>query len=153
MSEDRHRVPATVDGSFRYDDKRGETVWLPLKMGGWHQSFGGYHLPDGMREAWVNELRDLFGGEPEGRNCFALYAFGELNEPICGIEVEGRRFIVTDFFRRHGVEVKNKLREARERTIREVSWLTRRINEETARFSTMDESYVEWDEHEKGRKP
>jgi hypothetical protein len=151
------RVEARMDRDFFY------TVWsfIDLDSGG-TQGFGGYMLgknQDGERKegerlqkVWLRELCSVFGvdehAELEGLACYALRDFDQHSEVIRGLEdgASGRRFLVTDFSRRHfpNVELTDPL-ERRKADLR-ASIARRRsdIARDEQRLATVADKYHDW---------
>lgn len=147
--KDEHREHGTIEAVRTGQDDHGISTWLYIRGQRGTQGFGGYVL-DKHQEAWNGELCALFGvsklDDLVGKHCFALRAFSGWNEPIEGIEAgDGRRFVATDFWRRHlGKPVVSVLEKRRASIEGEINHHTRRINDETRTLARLEADYVEW---------
>lgn len=144
------REPAVVD-YVRDDDERCLTNYVGLKgpSGGWGQAFGGLALDVEHLECWKQSLCDLFEvssmDELVGRNCFVLRCWDGWGSDIEGLEVDGRRFTITDFRRIHWpTQTKTQLENARDRLRRDIDFHARRIREDVQRLETVANGYVDW---------
>lgn len=140
----------------RDDDERGLTTWIGMAcQSGGHQGFGQIiHSPETLAD-WKSSIAALFGvatyEEIVGRQCFILRSWPEWDSDIEGIEVDGKRFTITDFGRKHWpARARTQLEKRRERLLHDIQHHARRIAEDTARLEHLGDEYVEWSAPEKG---
>lgn len=145
------REPAIVD-YVRDDDERGLTTWLGMKGvpgQGWGQGFGQLIMTPEHMADWKASVAALFGvatyEECVGRQCFVLRCWPSWGADIEGLEVDGKRFTITDFRRKHWPDkAHDQLENKRAAIRRDIDFHARRIREETAHLGTVHEDYVDW---------
>lgn len=152
MSLDDTRVAARVSSvSFGKEDHGILTSYVHCEGtdGGWGQGFGGLGLDEEHGAAWKAALLDLFGvktlDEIAGRNCFVLRSFPGYGADIEGLEVDGRRFTITEFRRKHwpGKEW-DPLVMKRQRLLDHIESLARRQGDLVRDVNTSGDGYVDW---------
>lgn len=148
-----HRELAVVEYE-RTDDERCLTHYVGMTgpNGGWGQGFGGLAFDEPHLAAWKQDLCALFGvtdiAEVVGSQCFILRCWASWGSDIEGLEVDGRRFTVTDFRRKHWPEkTKTQLENKAEALRSDIDYHARRIREDVQRLETLHEGYVEWSSH------
>lgn len=127
------------------------TVQLGIQTTQFHQGFGGLALNATTLPLFVQKLCALFGVDDvqqiKGRKCVALWSFGEWNEPIEGLEVDGRRFTITGFRREAHPELDTDKLAAKKRKLQQAVEHHQRTLQEAwdrlARFSA--DGYVDWE--------
>lgn len=145
------REPAVID-YVRDDEERGLTTWVGTKglpPSGWGQGFGGLLLDPHHLADWKASLAVLFGvktyDEIVGRHCFVLRCWPAYGADIEGLEVDGRRFTITDFRRKHWPEkARDQLTNKTEAIRRDIDYHARRIREQVAALERASDGYVEW---------
>lgn len=155
MEKDRHRVPASIESveGPRREDHGILTTNVTIKAGyGYHQGFGGLDLCNQKladdyvaalcKTFAVNKFSDLIG-----KKCFALYCFGEYNEPIEGLECAdtGQRFLHNVWRKKHFPDTVGTLQQRTESIESTIAWAKRRLVEEEARLSSIKKHYVDWE--------
>lgn len=145
-----HRELAVVDYE-RTDEERCLTHFVGMKgpTGGWGQGFGGLIFDQCHLEAWKSDLCKLFGVDAidkiVGRQCFVLRNWPSWGSDIEGLEVDGKRFTITDFRRRHWPkEAKTQLENKAARLRQNIDFQARRIQEDVERLETLHKNYIEW---------
>lgn len=148
---DGTREPAIVD-YVRDDDERCTTHFVGFKgpTGGWGQGMGGIVMTAEALEDWKASIAALFGvrtiEETVGRNCFILRSWPGWGSNIEGIEVDGRRFTVTGFTRKHWPEKAKSALEAKEESIRcSIYSNASRIQDLSLELTRVRKNYVEWE--------
>jgi hypothetical protein len=127
------------------------TVQLGIQTTQFHQGFGGLALNETTLPLFVRGLCELFAVDDieqiKGRKCVALWSFGEWNEPIEGLEVDGRRFTITGFRRRAHPELDTDKLAAKKRELRRaVEHHKRMLSEAKARLDRFSaDGYVDWE--------
>lgn len=148
------REPAVIAKVFagKEPDHQIETVIVSMEgpTGGWGQGFGCLALTPEARADFVRELCALFrvsdAKQLVGRRCDVLRCFDGLNEPIEGLEVDGRRFTLSRFIAKHWPEkAETRLQRARNAEYSEIAWARRRIQEAEKRLRDIDARYVDWE--------
>ena len=152
--EDRHRVIAIIeDVEGPYVEDHGIlTTNITVKAGyGYHQGFGGLCLGEKKyADDYVATLCKAFGvkklKELIGKKCFLLYSFGDLNEPIEGLESidTGKRFLHNEWRKKHWPETKSTFKQEVERIESTISWTKRRMMEAQKRLTTLKSKYKDW---------
>jgi hypothetical protein len=151
MSE--HREPATVASvMYGIEDHGILTFSLYMTMGSCGQGFGNIVLRDepGDRSGprLKAELCELFGVENfddiKGRQCFVLRCFEE--EEIEGVEVDGKRWTITGFRKRHYPDhvptvLENKTKQLRER----IDYHARGIQDCNRQLERVADRYRDWE--------
>lgn len=98
--------------------------------------------------AFRAELSALFGvrflHDAKGRECFALRCFDLMHEPIEGFEVDGKRWLRTDFLKRFFRTMPNRLEQRKQSSRLEIMHFTRRIEEEKQLLSELDGMFHDW---------
>lgn len=147
-----HRELAVV-AYERTDEERCLTHYVGMKgpSGGWGQGFGGLAFDEPHLVSWKEEICKLFGvtdiAEIVGRQCFILRNWASWGHDIEGLEVDGKRFTITGFRRKHWPDkTKTQLENAAERLRSDIRFHARRIDEDVARLERLHEGYVEWSE-------
>lgn len=143
------REPAVVE-YVRSDDERGSTHFVGMHMGGCHQGFGGLCLDEVTRADWIRSIADLFGVDDiekvVGRNCFVLRSWPRWGSNIEGLEVDGRRFTITGFRKKHWPDkTKSPLLDEQDRIQRDIDWHGRRVQEQIRALQTLEDGYVDWE--------
>lgn len=150
MIEDRKRVEATIKDVFYGTEDHGVwTCYITLEMG-YTQGFGGLFLdkekkgPDFYRSVCslfgVKELKELIG-----KDCYALYNFGEHNETIEGLEnLYGQRFTLTQFSRKYDPKTKSRLERKQEDLEREILQAQERIKRARVAKRSLKKRYTDW---------
>lgn len=148
---DQSREPAVV-ASEHYDEERCVTHYLMMKgpTGGWGQGFGQLVLDEKSLAAWKAELCALFRVDKiedvVGRQCFVLRSWPSWGERIEGLEVDGRRFTITGFCRKHWPDKTKSRLECREIELRDdIDRHAMRIRECVQRLVNVRDGYVDWD--------
>ena len=141
-------------------DRQFLTVWVNLNLDSGSQGMGGLCLDEVTYPACERELCALFGVETlqliVGRDCFALRSFARIQQSIEGLEVDGRRWTVTGFFKRHGgvkAGYLSKLQIERESHLFEIRHHTRRIQEEASELARSESEYIDWEDPKAGEHP
>jgi hypothetical protein len=122
------------------------TIGIDLK-GGCYQSFGNLCLQDKkLADDFVTDLCATFSvkrlADLQGKSCVALYCFDGLNEPIEALEApNGKRFVITDWRRKHFPDTLDRLADRKVSIEREIAFLKRRIREEQAKLKCVDAEY------------
>lgn len=150
---DKGREPAVVrEASCSVDDHYGHVVgWVHVTGpgGGWGQGFGGICLSPDDALVWTRRILDLFGvstlEECKGRNCVVLRAWPGWGSDIEGLEVDGRRFTLTDFRRERYPETPcTPIERKRESLLNDLRFHGRRVQEDVERLERLHEGYVDW---------
>jgi hypothetical protein len=146
------RRKGTVDSVFYGVEDHGIlTMYVGIKFDvGGYQSFGGVCLNETLGPDFKRSVCDAFGVRDmellKGKRCHALYAFGEHNEPILGLEgPTGKRFIINTWRRKHFPDTNSVLEQKAESQLREIRFLERRLFEERNRLAKLEENYTEWE--------
>jgi hypothetical protein len=113
------------------------------------QGLGGLCLDDRTGPAIVAELCAMFGvktiDEIAGRRCFVLRCWPRLHEPIEGLEVDGRRWTLTDFRRRNWPEKTwDRLADRTDGIQREIERHASEIDRCVDRLRNVRDGYVDW---------
>jgi hypothetical protein len=149
-SEDPYRMHATVSYVKVGPEDHGiPTVWIGCEFGG-SQGFGGMCLDENTTAAYVDDICTLFSvsniDDIVGRHCFVLKSFSGWSERVEGLEVEGRRFTISGFMKRHWPDkYRSRLEQAKEQAASEIAHLTRRIRAVTEELARMDEDFRDWE--------
>jgi len=139
------------DVFYGVEDHGVFTCYIRLSMNGVTQSFGGLFLdkekkgPDYYRSLCslfaVRELKELVG-----KQCFALYCFGNNNETIEGLETMGGfRFTLTKFSRKYYKDVKSPLEKREEHLRNEIVQLQERIKSNRSTLKNLKKTYTDWE--------
>lgn len=155
MSE--HREPATVSSVMYGTEDHGILtfmLYMTLEGGSCGQGFGNIVLRDepGDRSGPLlkAELCELYGVENfddiRGRQCFVLRCFEDDN--IEGVEVDGKRWTITSFRKRHYSDHKDgpsvletKIRRLRER----IDYHARGIQDCNRQLEHVEDGYRDWE--------
>jgi hypothetical protein len=153
-----HREAAVVSRAEYGPEDHGIltfSLYMISVSGSCGQGFGGIVLRDeeGDRSgpALVRELCEFFGVEKfediKGRSCFILrcYEF----EDIEGLEVDGKRWTLTGFRKRHYPKHKNAisvLEVKRRRYHERLSHLAREVEDTNRRIMNIADGYRDWEE-------
>lgn len=126
------------------------TCQLGIQTKSFHQGFGGLALTQTTGPMFKRALCELFGvaevEQIKGRKCIALWSFGTWNEPIEGLEVDGRRFTITGFQRLAHPELDTDKRASEMRRLRmAVEHHERQLSEAKARLARGCEGFVDWE--------
>lgn len=153
---DRHRIPGTIDsarpGYVRDDPSNGYNtynVFITMNRW-WNQGFGGMYLPDGKVEVFESELLKAAGvhrvKQLKNLKIHALYAFGEYNEYIEGLEFEnGNRFTITGFRRKHYGFKGSVLDTKTEGLVEQIAHAERRVAELRDELKNISSRFVDWE--------
>lgn len=148
---DNTREPGTI--RFVGKDADRGVWWLTFDGRFGTQGFGGIFLKDGSPEdrAFRDELAAFFRvrwiHDAVGRHCFALRCFDINNEPIEGFEIDGERWTLTDFRRRHFPESEHSVSRLEQRKgscLAEIAHCRRRIEEQEGMLQGLDAMFVDW---------
>jgi hypothetical protein len=126
---------------------------LMFDFGGSVQSFQSVVLDLGSTgPAMCSEICALFHvkkvAELKGRSCYVLRCWPELNEPIEGFEVDGKRWTQNDFVRRYHPDKWRDRLTQRSASIRgDIDNHARRIREAVSELATLSKEYVDWSTH------
>ncbi len=113
------------------------------------QGFGGLVLLEAEQDAFACEVADLFGVkrlyEIVGESCHGLWCSDEHNEHVEGLEVDGRRFTITAFRRKHFPDADSTALAKRQKSIEQhIANLKRQQAVEEARLATLEANWTEW---------
>jgi len=149
---DRHRVRGkirSVRGPHREDHGILTTsVYIDC---GYVQGFGGLALDEGLADDYVHDLCATFGvrgmDELVGKECYALYSFGEYNELIEGLESAdtGKRFLHNAWRKKLAPDTRSILDQKRENLENDIAWAERRAAESRQRLQELSASFVDWE--------
>lgn len=152
---DKHRVRGKVESvkGPHDNDHGGLSTWVHLELNsGWHQGFGGLHLDPRLADDYVRDLCVAFNvrgmDELVGKECFALYSFGDFNETIEGLESAdtGRRFLHNSWRKKNFPEkTKSVYEQELGRVESEIAWAERRGREAKAKLVVLASKYVDWE--------
>lgn len=142
------RMPAVVS-YVRDDEERCLTSYVGVEGNGWGQGFGGLVLDPPSLADWKASLCELFEvskvEDIVGRNCIVLYNWPTYGEDIEGLEVDGRRFTMTDFRLKHWpTRTTSRLEQRRDDIIRDIDYHARRVREQVQALGKVEVGYVEW---------
>ncbi len=117
--------------------------------GGSYQSFGNICLDkENTGPDFKKALAEFFGcsfDAIKGQKCYALRCFSGCNEGIEGLELEnGRRFILTEWRRRHWPKTPNPLEARRASLVQQIDNWTRRVQECSRELAMVESDYTEW---------
>lgn len=134
-----------------YSVVRG-TILFEGPTGGWGQGMGEIVLTDEACAAWRRELADLFGVEKYedivGRNCFVLRSWPSCLGQITGIEVDGKRWTVAGFVRRHFPDKAETPLQARVRGLRNsIERAAADIQRWNREIEHAANEYIDWEAH------
>ena len=153
------RTPATVVGVFYGEEDHGVlTAYVRLEFGG-EQGFGGLCLDERTGPEFKKRVVELFSSQPNpasarsawenivGRSCFVLRCWGELNTPIDGLEVEGKRFLISKFRREMWPERQflSEFEQKQARIVERIAWAARCIHEGTEKLAALKDEYYDWE--------
>jgi hypothetical protein len=120
--------------------------------GGWGQAFGQICLDPEHAPAWEREICALFGVDNLNacaqRNCFVLRSWPGFGM-IEGLEVDGKRFTLTGFRKRHypGTEgARGPLAQRKIGLKRSIRRAAAEIERWTLELDTAHENYIDWEE-------
>lgn len=149
--KDSQRDHGIIEGLRSGDeDGRFTSAWLFHHGSCGTQGFGGYCLDEKLLPLWEAELCALFGVEKyadiDGKNCWALRSFSTWNSPIVGLEnMDGRRFIAADFFRRYLQKpIDDELTKRRQSLQVSIASRARDIERDVDMLGRIEADYVEW---------
>lgn len=151
----RHRVAGTIKSAKHahrgHYGLEGATVYIEFDDGSM-QAFGAFMSDEASSRDFTNQLLWVFRkqilGELQGQRCFALYAFGEHNEPIEGIECKETklRLIRTTWARKFWAKVVHTpLENERRRLEIEIEHAERKIADYKQRLTQIDDEFVDWE--------
>jgi hypothetical protein len=147
------RVPAKVRvATCEADPDRGWVIgWVHVEGvdSGWGQGFGGIALSPPAAADFIASVCALFGvtalTECAGRNCFVLRSWPSWGSDIEGIEVDGRRFTLTDFRRKHWPDVAaDPLARRRESILNSINYAGRDVQRYVAELGRVEDGYIDW---------
>ena len=151
MNEERKRVRATVrSASLDCDhDHCTHVLNVHLDLGGAHQSFQACAPVEALK-VLAEDIAALFrvGGlsELEGRSCWALYALGENNEGIEGLECdEGIRVLKSMWWRKLHPDAPSLFGQLWERARGRVAGARRRLEEAEADLAALPGKFTDWE--------
>lgn len=137
--------------SAAVDTSHIETVWVQVDYDkGGSQGFGGLALQDQrIMASYVAALCDTFGvhalGDLKGLRCHALKCWEGHQETIEGLEApDGRRFTITGWRRKQGLDFPSPLEQRRESLRRDIAEATRCIETATRQMAALAEGYTDW---------
>lgn len=149
------RERATVESVFiGVEPDHGCTTFsLMMKFDACGQGFGHVVLDDETLPVVRRELCALFGvatfEEIKGRECFVLRCFDSWNEPIEGVEVDGKRWTLTSFRRRcypNHAESAGSVLDHRIRDLRlDIDRLAKNIQTKNAKLASITSQFVDWE--------
>lgn len=148
-----HKQPITITSvRFEKGERSPYDVWVYCDFeNGGTQGFGGFVLDKPLAKTYAQEICEVFGVKKfknlKGLKGFALYSFGEWNDPIEGLEApSGKRFTISGFRKRHFPDkFKSALEEEQESLRLDIQWATRRIAECNAKLKTLNDNYIDWE--------
>jgi len=149
----RTREAAKIANVFVGKEDHGiPTVSVALEGPGWGQCFGNVVLDDNgpLMTSFISGLCEVFGASDlralNGEECFALYSFPYHGELIQGLESAktGRRFILTEWRRKHYKGVLDPLQAKREALEAQIVELDRRRAETVQRLLKLEQAYIPW---------
>lgn len=117
---------------------------LEFIVGGTTQLFGGVNLSaPGSGVDFYNSICRLFRAQDLeqiiGKRCYALYCFGNNNEPIEGIETEyGNRFTLTSFMKRYDSTILSPIEKMKQRYFDEIERSKDRIMNAATQLKFLD---------------
>ncbi len=126
------------------------TLEMGFNLEAGHQGLGGLSVdPETSGPAMVADICRLFHvsdlDEVKGRTCFVLRCWPTYNEPIEGIEVDGVRWTLTDFQRRHWPDREWDRLAKRTNEIRtEIARHGYEVQRLVGKLETASEGYVDW---------
>lgn len=168
----KHRVPAKIEYvKYGKEDHGILTCYIGLDCDGYHQAFGGISLDGEDAKTrkhsdhgyeFAVEICDLFKvPRPTNRSvglvedylqkivglpCFALYNWGYHNESICGLEVNGQRFVVHAWRRKYWTKHSRSALEEKKESLRsDIAWAKRRMQESQDALLSVADGYVDWE--------
>ncbi|MHB8107921.1 MAG: hypothetical protein ACYDH4_10935 [Candidatus Cryosericum sp.] len=166
MNKASRRQRAVVSSVFCGDeDGRWVTAWVHLDIhGSGMQGFGGVVLDERTSREFQRQIIEVFGftlrGEAEhwpndfiascwkalpGRQCFILRCWGT-DERIDGIEVDGRRFLMSRFIREMWPErAVDEYEHKQQSLLRSIKYHTEQIEENTKRLFKLKSEYLDWE--------
>lgn len=141
------RVTSVVSGLE--PDHRFHTFALQLDFGSSSQGFGHLVLSERLAQDFSQDVCTLFGVQyPQNivnRQCLALRCFDSYNEAIEGIEVDGRRFTITRWRRKHEPDVPTVL-QAREQKLQDtIDRHQRCIRDAFMELHQLRTHYTDWE--------
>jgi len=142
------REPGKITRTFlgKDEDHGHFTCFIGVDFGGCCQSFGNLCMDEKLAYDFATDLCTTFGvkrlSDLHGKSCVALYCFDGLHEPIEALEApSGRRFVITEWRRKHSPNTLDRLTDRKESIKREIAFLKRRIHEEEAKLRRADAEY------------
>lgn len=156
------RQPAKVrEATCETDDHFGVvTGWVHVTGPdeGWGQGFGGIGLGPEHAADWTAAICALFGvktlAECTGRNCFVLHAWASWGHDIEGLEVDGRRFTLTAFRRKHWPEHPcDPLTRRKASLLADINRHGRDVQRKVAELEKVEVGYVDWSGSQTGSDP
>jgi hypothetical protein len=155
MSEiDDTRVPAKVRvATCEVDEDRGWILgWVHVTgpTDGWGQGFGGLVLDEASAKDWTESICALFGvqtlAECTGRFCHVLRSWPTYGSDIEGLEVDGKRFTLTAFRRKHWpAKAKSVLENRKADLLRSIARAGEDVQRFVHRLETVEHGYVDWE--------
>jgi len=114
------------------------------------QGFGNLALDEETGPAFVSSICELFKvnklGKIKGKSCFALRCWPDWNTSIEGIEVDGSRFLLTQFRRKFWPnDTKTVLKTKKESILKEIAWAKRRVTELEMEMAQVTNGYIDWE--------
>lgn len=118
--------------------------------GGWGQGIGGMVLTPETVDAWRRELAETFRvatlEEIVGRSCFVLRSWPGYGHNIEGVEVDGRRWTLTGFVRRHFPDKAiDPLTNRRNKATARLSSLANDLERARREIETCADGYIDWE--------
>lgn len=142
---------ATVTNvSYGIEDHGMLTCYVHLSIhDGGVQGFGGLDLQGTQGPDFVKSICDLFNvqdlEDAIGKQCYALYSFGYLNEMIEGLETEdGKRFTITSFAKKHDLTTQSRLERETQSRLLTIESLQFRIQRELEALKELESQYIDW---------
>jgi hypothetical protein len=134
---------------FGKEDHGILTCSIDIDFGVSHQSFGNLGLGH-LGKDFVRGLCDVFGvaklDKLVGKKCYALRCSTEWNTPIEGLETEsGRRFLLTEWRKKHFPETKSALEDERNRLKHNLESVQVRENRIREQLRTLDARHKTWE--------
>lgn len=150
--DEGHRVLGTVTSVSYGDMDCGFTCYIGIDFKGYYQSFGNIFLDEKKTGPQFRQsICDLFGINTKnweqdlvGKQCYGLYCFAYNNEPLEGLEVDGKKFTITEFARRFD-ECPSPLERKRKSYESEIVHFERRMAETKRYLAKLDSEYKSWE--------